>query len=544
MSRPIAIAALVGAGVMVSLFWSQSGLADVLLAASPIVIVLLLMTLGHKSAHQAGPIGWAIGIMVGLAGFGLTTDALWVSQIKGLLISGFVLAVLWPALLLYNLVAQGGGIDALAHALEALIRDRGLLLIALAWAFSGMLEGVAGFGLPIAIVAPMLVRLNVDPVLAVAAVAIGHAWAVTFGDMGVIFQTLIGLVDMDAGQLVPTAGLLLGMACLACGFSVASVLGHRDRWLVVFSLALLMGVTQYVVAAIGLVSLAGLLAGFAGTLGAVVVSVSQHGVTKAGIAGNPDPKDVRPAWSSVMNPRLDAALASYGGLTACLALIAIVEPLRETLQRVVLRIRFPEVETTSGFVTQAGFGQIIYPLAHPGTAILLVAGISYLIYRNKGLYARGSGRKAVAATWKSALPATIGIVTMVGLSTSMEHMGMIQLLARTLGDIFDYTFPVVAPFVGILGAFATGSNNNSNVLFAQLQQTIAVLLGIAPGVLIAAQTSGGALGSMIAPAKIVVGCATVASNGKEGDVLRLTLPHSILIGLAVGLLALALSFRP
>ena len=121
---------------------------------------------------------------------------------------------------------------------------------------------------------------------------------------------------------------------------------------------------------------------------------------------------------------------------------------------------------------------------------------------------------------------------------------MIQLLARTLGDIFDYTFPVVAPFVGILGAFATGSNNNSNVLFAQLQQTIAVLLGIAPGVLIAAQTSGGALGSMIAPAKIVVGCATVASNGKEGDVLRLTLPHSILIGLAVGLLALALSFRP
>ena len=105
--------------------------------------------------------------------------------------------MLWPALLLYNIVDRGGGIQAIARGLEQAIGDRGLLLILLAWAFSALLEGLAGFGLPIAIVSPMLVALGIEPVIAVAAVAVGHAWSVTFGDMGVIFQTLSGVVKLS-----------------------------------------------------------------------------------------------------------------------------------------------------------------------------------------------------------------------------------------------------------------------------------------------------------------------------------------------------------
>jgi lactate permease len=99
-------------------------------------------------------------------------------------------------------------------------------------------------------------------------------------------------------------------------------------------------------------------------------------------------------------------------------------------------------------------------------------------------------------------------------------------------------FPLVSPLVGILGAFATGSNNNSNVLFAPLQKSIAALLAIDPRLLLAAQTAGGALGSMIAPAKIAVGCSTVGLKGCEGDVLRRTLFYGLGIGLLLGGLAL------
>ena len=108
------------------------------------------------------------------------------SQAKGLLLSAFVLAVMWPALFLFHWNDQSGGIAGVARLLEGAIPNRGMCRVLLAWSLSGLLEGLAGFGLPIAVVAPMLAALGVPPLSAVAAVAVGHSWAVTFGDMGVI----------------------------------------------------------------------------------------------------------------------------------------------------------------------------------------------------------------------------------------------------------------------------------------------------------------------------------------------------------------------
>jgi lactate permease len=130
---------------------------------------------------------------------------------------------------------------------------------------------------------------------------------------------------------------------------------------------------------------------------------------------------------------------------------------------------------------------------------------------------------------------------MVGLSTLMDHVGMSYQLARGLSQALGPFYPLLSPCVGILGAFATGSNNNSNVLFGPLQRDVAVLLHLKPEVLVAAQTAGGSLGSMLAPAKIVVGCSTVNAGGQAGEVLRRTLPYGLLIGLALGIVTLLLS---
>lgn len=111
---------------------------------------------------------------------------------------------------------------------------------------------------------------------------------------------------------------------------------------------------------------------------------------------------------------------------------------------------------------------------------------------------------------------------------------MTLLLAKGLTQAVGTLYPLVSPLVGILGAFATGSNNNSNVLFASLQQNVAALLGIDPRLLLAAQTAGGSLGSLLAPAKLIVGCSTVGAQGKDGEALKLTLPYGIVIGLLVG----------
>ena len=234
------------------------------LAMIPILVVLALMIGRRWGAHTAGMAGWLAGLAVGALSFGLTPQIVWVSQAKGLLLSLFVLAVMWPALFLYHWNDQNGGIAAVARLLEAAIPNRGMCRLLLAWSLSGLLEGLAGFGLPIAVVAPMLAALGVPPLRAVAAVAVGHSWAVTFGDMGVIFQTLIAVVGLDAGTLVPWAGLLLGVCCLFCGLGAAAILGELRQWPKVALLSALIGTTQYGLAAAGLIPLSAFGAGLAG----------------------------------------------------------------------------------------------------------------------------------------------------------------------------------------------------------------------------------------------------------------------------------------
>ncbi|MCL5998201.1 MAG: L-lactate permease [Chloroflexi bacterium] len=501
-----------------------------LLAALPILIVLALMLLLHWGGQRAGPAGWIAGVAVAAFTFGLTPQVLWVSQLKGLLLSLYVLAVLWPALLLYNVVNQAGGIRALARALERAIGDRGMLLIVMAWAFSGLLEGLAGFGIPIAVVAPMLVSLGVAPVMAVAAVAVGHSWSVTFGDMGVIFQTLTAVTGLDGASLAPAAAGLLGLACLACGLAAARLLGEGHRWPLVFLLALLMAVTQGTLALAGLTPLAALGAGMVGVLAGVVLSSLLPNIPSPSLP-------LSPALPLLRSPALQGALLSYGGLMLLMGAIALIQPLRAAINPVVWQMNFPAVVTLTGFVTPAGPGQAFRVLVHPGTSIFLVAVLSYSWYRRTGHCSSGSWRGALAATWRSAAPSSAGILAMVGLAALMDHCGMTLLLAQGLSALMGAAFPLVSPSVGVLGAFATGSNNNSNVLFGQLQKSAAILLAIDPRILLAAQTAGGSLGSMLAPAKIIVGCSTVGLKGRDGEVLRHTLPYGVLIGLALGVVA-------
>ena len=490
------------------------------MAALPILTLLGLMLGPRWAAHKAGPASLLVGVLTAAVAFGLTPAVWWVSQARGVLLALFVLAVLWPALLLYNIIDRAGGIRAIADGMQSAIADRGLLLVLMAWAFSGFLEGLAGFGLPVAVVSPMLVALGVAPVLAVASVAVGHAWSVTFGDMGVIFQTLTGVSGMDPAELAGPAAMLLGAACLACGLAAARLLGAGRLWASILLVGVVMALAQYGLAVAGLVPLAALGAGLAGMGAGLLLGRNK---AKQPIA---------------VSPKLGWALGSYGALTLLLTAVAWPGPLREMLYSTVWQAQFPEVRTLAGFVTPAGGGTAFRFFVHPGTYIFLASLLTFAVYRQRSLCVPGDLRAAASATWRGAAPASLGIIATVCLSTLMEHAGMTQLLAQGAARLMGSAFPLVSPLVGMLGAFATGSNNNSNVLFAPMQKTVAALLAMDPRLLLAAQTTGGALGSMIAPAKIAVGCSTVGMKGREGDVLRRTVLYGLAIGLLMGGLAL------
>jgi lactate permease len=131
---------------------------------------------------------------------------------------------------------------------------------------------------------------------------------------------------------------------------------------------------------------------------------------------------------------------------------------------------------------------------------------------------------------------------MIGMATLMEHSGMTLRLAQGISHMVGSIYPLFTPLVGITGTFIAGSNTNSNVVLGIMQKEVAALLKLSPLVILAAQTVGGALGSMIAPAKLAVGTTTSAIKGSEGEILRITLPIALgsvaIIGVAAWLMLL------
>ncbi|KAF0110865.1 MAG: L-lactate permease [Chloroflexi bacterium] len=496
-----------------------------ILALLPILIVLTLMLVFRSGSHQAGLAGWLAGLIVAFLAFGLNWQALWVSQVKSLMITLNVLMILWPALFLYHLVDQVGGIRAIAIALQGVIPDKGWLLIVQAWMLTGVIENLAGFGLPIAIAAPMLVVLGVSPLTAVAAAAIGHSWSVTNSGMALAFRTLVDITKVNAKELIPTTDFLLGITVLLTGLSVAFLLGQKKHWWRVVILAVFVAGTQYLAGILGLMSISSFSAAIIGIIGGIFLCKR--------------PAGWRP--ESTTSPALKTGVLTYGFLIAAIMFVTVIKPVNRALASVTWTMGFPEVVTSGGFTTPAGNGYVFHPLVHAGTLILLTAAFAILLLpRIKSLSIGRVGPSLILAT-KAAIPASLGTLFMIALSSLMEHTGMTLQIAQGLSRFVGLLYPLFSPLVGMVGAFATGSNTNSNVLFGAMQKGVAELLKISPIILLAAQTVGGSLGSMIAPAKLAVGGSTTDLKGREGEILRITLPIGLGITLVIGLVALLLS---
>jgi lactate permease len=229
------------------------------------------------------------------------------------------------------------------------------------------------------------------------------------------------------------------------------------------------------------------------------------------------------------------ALFPYAVLVTIVLVAQLIPPVRNFLGQVVIRVQFPELTTARGWVTPAGTGRTINVFGHAGALLTCAAIITYTLFHKQGYYPRGTVRRIARTVVQKATRSSLGIAAMVGMAVTMEHAGMTHLLADGLAGVAGPAFPLVAPFIGALGAFMTGSNTNSNVVFGGMQQHVATLIGISPLIILAAQTAGGAVGSMFAPAKVIVGCSTAELGGQEGPVLWATMRYGITIVAGIAL---------
>jgi lactate permease len=517
-----------------------------LLAASPIAAVLVLMVGLHWGGTRAGPAGWLVAVLVAWLGFGAGPELLWVSQLRGVLLTLYVLYIVWSAMALYRVVDEAGALAAVGAGISRLTADRTMQLLLIAWIFCSFVQGVAGFGVGIAISTPLLIGLGFSPVLALSAVAIGHCWAVNFGSMGSSFLTLIAQSGLSGYELAPWSSFLLGVTCLGCGMLAVWIdkgwSSVRQAWPALLIVGLLMAGVQAGMAVIGLWNLAGFGAGLAGLgVAPLVVRLPRYRGRPHASGVLPDGDRLPAGAAQAANPRgrampLGLAVAPYLVLIVVVGAAELWPWLNDVLNRVALQADFPEVQTAYGWATAAGPGRSVSVFGHAGALLLYVAVLSYAVFRLLGYYTPGVTGRIVRSTVRGSLPASYSMLALVGMALAMDHSGMTYILARGLSQVAGPFYAVVSPYIGLLGAFMTGSNTNSNVVFVPLQQQAATLLELEVRAILGAQTTGGSLGSMIAPAKIIIGAATVGLVGQEGKVLKYTLLPAILLTGVVGLI--------
>jgi lactate permease len=508
-------------------------------AALPLLVILFTMVQLRWNGTQAGIAGWVVAMVLAPTLFQADISLIWYAHIRSLLLSLYVLYIVWGALLLYQVVNEAKAVQDISLGVARLTSDSLIQLLLLAWLFSSFLQGVTGFGVPVAVIAPLLIGMGFEPMLALVATSISHAWAVTFGSAGTSFLTLVAVTGVPGAEMAAENAIILGVAALVCGWSVAHIhsgwRGVARSTFFILIVGTVVALTQYGLAMAGFFSVAAFGAALAGLI--VAVPMARLPLYRGVNAVIPPTDPALPR----LRTRLPFSIAAYAMFLVVIPAAEGIPALHALLNQVILDGNFPDVMTGLGWVVPAGGGRSVSVFGHTGALIIYVSMISFAMFALRGRYTdvaggiNGAAKRVLHRTFKASQATTLSILFLSAMGVVMDNSGMVYSLAVGLQGLLPSAFyPMMAPLIGALGAFVTGSNTNSNVLFGPLQQQVAVLTNLAVPAILAAQSAGASVGSIIAPAKLVVGATTANLSGSEGETLRRLAPYVIVLLLVMG----------
>jgi lactate permease len=218
--------------------------------------------------------------------------------------------------------------------------------------------------------------------------------------------------------------------------------------------------------------------------------------------------------------------------------ILLIPPVKNALGGFAFGLDIPATTTGLGFEAKAASLSFAF-FTHAGTFLLAAAIISYIAYATMG---RMRGASSMGRIWANtadkAMPSTIAVLALIAMSDIMANSGAINVLAQGVSDATGSGYGLLAPLIGGLGAFITSSNLASNLLFGSFQLTTAKATGLLTSAILGAQTAGGAAGNMIAPGNVLLGTTTTGILGREGEVLRVTIPLFVMVALIIGVVVL------
>ncbi len=523
------------------------------LATLPIIVLLIFLVPLKWRAPEAGPMAMFTAAIVALIAFRTPWKTLAVASAKGVWDAIFILYVIWPALLLYQITKQAGAYDALRQGVSRFSRNELFIILALSWVFASFLQGIAGFGAPVAVVVPLLIAMNVKPVYAVAMGVVAHAWARFFGTLGVGWLATLQVANLqDITRAAFESSVLLLIPTYLGGLFVVWLYGRgpaiRHAWPLVLILGTILGVGQLLVAFVS--------PELSTFLAAAVALIALYPLSRWPRFGEPiEGIPVRPAMAEARGRAqaetepvmsLPMSFLPYAILTVVTLCALLIPSLNGALRQIRIGLPFPAVAT--GFGVQNAAVARYAPVAiftHPGMMLLITAAIVWFVYRSSGYYRAWAVYHTPESIWSAlltdAVPASVPIIAFLVMSRILDHSGQSLTLAYGIAAASPpLVYAGISSVIGALGAFMTSSSTASNVLFGGVQSSVAQLHGLTRETIIGAQAGGSAYGNAIAPANVVLGTGIAGIKGQEGTVLRQTIPWTILVAVLTGLGTIAL----
>ncbi len=489
-------------------------LVQVLLAVIPIAWLIISMAVLKMAGYKSCGIGLIISAVEALFVYHLSVGEVVTGTLEG------VIAAVWPiciiivgAMFLYNMSLRTGSMNVIKKMLASVSNDKRVAALVIGWCFSNFMEGIAGFGTAVAIPAAMLVALGFDPVAACVICLIGNAASPAFGAIGTPTLSAASTSGVEAALLSEPTAFLLILLCVVSPFVIILLCGGAKA---------LKGVIPItVVSALSFVLPFYAVARFVGpelcvVIGSLVCLVCTIAMARTMKGEIPE------AYLLEKKAENEAADENEMGMfKAWLPYILVVVFLLGTSKL------FPPVngflgQFKSAFVIYSGEGGAKLSLSWINTpgVLMIIATIIGSLIQGASI---GDMATELGNTFKGYWKAMLTVIFIISIAKVMGYAGMVVALANGLVALTGNVYPVIAPLIGGIGCFVTGSATSACVMFATLQQNIAQQLGISEAWLIAANSAGATAGKMISPQSIALGVAAIGVPGSDGKIMSKTI---------------------
>ncbi|MDR8019209.1 L-lactate permease [Nesterenkonia aerolata] len=534
-----------------------------LLALSPIAVVGVLLAGFRWPAKYAMPVGYVVTVLVALLVWQMRPDAVLAATIEGLIVAVTMLYIIFGALLMLATVIASGAMSTIRAGFTAISPDRRVQAIIIGWLFGSFIEGTSGFGATAAVVAPLLLALGFPAMAAVMVGLIIQTTPVSFGAVGT--PILVGVsggleggegveefaatfgghtelvheIGFQTAAIHAVVGLLipLALAVFLTGFfgPRRSFLEGLRIWPFALYASVAMTVPYVLIAYFVGSEFPSLIGGLVGLT--LVMFTSSRGFLM------PAPEDTfdfgpRSRWEERWMGSVDTdhlmdlgtrrmrtlvAWAPYLVVAVLLLGTRLIEPLESAL-----RSEHPVITVPFENILGTGISTTWQWLYSPGTVFLITCLITYVIHRMRADQIRQTWVTAGKQVWGAAVALLFAVPLVRVLInsgpdfTASDLASMPVTLAEGAATLTGGSWPLLAPWIGALGAFVAGSNTVSNLTFSHFQFSTAEQIGSAQETVVAAQAVGGAGGNAVAIHNIVAASATVGLLGREGDLIRKT----------------------